>query len=161
MTVVPLEPAKNAAQPGAAGWPPSWQTLAHGISTGRYTDPAFLRLEYERLWSKVWQAAARVDAIPASGDFTTYEIGDQSVLLVRVDSTTIKAYYNVCPHRGTALGEGCGNFKDGRIVCPFHGWRWDLNGQNQESRAGGVLRGLPRSRHPPAIGADCCRGHLR
>jgi phenylpropionate dioxygenase-like ring-hydroxylating dioxygenase large terminal subunit len=131
MTVMPLDPGKNAQQSGAADWPTNWQTLPHAISTGRYIDPAFLRLEYERLWSRVWQAAARVDAIPQSGDYTTYEIGDESVLLVRVDSTTIKAYYNVCPHRGTALSEGCGTFKDGRIICPFHGWRWDLNGQNQ------------------------------
>jgi phenylpropionate dioxygenase-like ring-hydroxylating dioxygenase large terminal subunit len=112
-------------------WPAGWNIDPHGISVGRYIDPAFMRLEYERLWSRVWQAAARLDEIPEPGDYTTYEIGDQSVVVVRVDETTIKAYHNVCPHRGTALAQGSGRFGSCRIVCPFHGWRWDLAGNNQ------------------------------
>jgi phenylpropionate dioxygenase-like ring-hydroxylating dioxygenase large terminal subunit len=111
-------------------WPDSWLTLSHGIRSGRYTDPAFARLEHDKLWSRVWQAAARLDEIPAPGDFTTYDIGDQSVMLVRVDAATVKAYHNACPHRGTALSQGCGHFKNGNIICPFHGWRWDLQGRN-------------------------------
>lgn len=128
-------PSRAAAKPscasdGGADWPPSWIATAHSLGTGRYVDPAFTRLEHERLWSKVWQAAARVDEIPEPNDYTTYEIGSQSVLLVRVDKNTIKAYHNVCPHRGTTLGEGSGTFEGGRIICPFHGWRWDTSGKN-------------------------------
>jgi phenylpropionate dioxygenase-like ring-hydroxylating dioxygenase large terminal subunit len=115
----------------AQAWPSSWNTLDHGISTGRYIDPQFARLEYEKLWSRVWQAAARLDEVPNQGDFTTYNIGDQSVLVVRVDESTIKAYHNFCPHRGTALGKNCGTFRNQRIICPFHGWRWDLHGSNK------------------------------
>jgi phenylpropionate dioxygenase-like ring-hydroxylating dioxygenase large terminal subunit len=126
-------------------WPPGWNIDPHGISVGRYIDPAFMRLEYERLWSRVWQAAARLDEIPEAGDYTTYEIGDQSVVVVRVDESTVKAYHNVCPHRGTALAQGTGRFGSCRIVCPFHGWRWDLNGNNQfilerQEFRGGQLR---------------------
>jgi phenylpropionate dioxygenase-like ring-hydroxylating dioxygenase large terminal subunit len=116
---------------GGAGWPPSWQTMPHGISVGRYTDPAFQKLEYERLWNRVWQIAARLDEIPEINDYTTYEIGDQSAILVRVDASTIKAYRNFCPHRGTTLAEGCGAFRGGNIICPFHGWRWDTSGRNK------------------------------
>jgi phenylpropionate dioxygenase-like ring-hydroxylating dioxygenase large terminal subunit len=125
--------ARNSVQSSTSGtdWPPTWNTLPHGISVGRYIDPAFQKLEYQRLWNRVWQIAARVDEIPAVNDFTTYEIGDQAVILVRVDPETIKAYSNFCPHRGTALTEGCGTFNRGRIICPFHGWRWDLQGKNQ------------------------------
>src|ERR1700736_3933042 len=81
-------------------WPDSWQVLTHGIRSGRYTDPAFARLEYEKLWSRVWQVAARLDEIPEAGDYSTYDIGDQSVLIVRVDADTIKAYHNACPPPG-------------------------------------------------------------
>jgi phenylpropionate dioxygenase-like ring-hydroxylating dioxygenase large terminal subunit len=118
---------------GASGseQPPSWQTLEHGIRVGRYIDREFLKLEFERLWSKVWQVAARIDEIPEPNDFTTYTIGDQSIFLVRVDEDTVKAYHNVCPHRGTALTEGAGCFEHGNIICPFHGWRWDTQGENQ------------------------------
>ncbi len=112
-------------------WPESWKTLDHGIRVGRYKDPEFLQLEFDRLWSKVWQAAARVDAIPEVNDFITYDIGDQSVFVVRVDEDTVKAYHNVCPHRATALAEGIGTFENGNIICPFHGWRWDTEGENQ------------------------------
>lgn len=130
---------------GDNSWPPSWNTMPHGISVGRYIDPCFAALEYEKLWSKVWQAAIRLDEIPGPGDYTVYNIGDQSVLLVRIDADTIKAYHNVCPHRGTALGEGSGTFEHARIMCPFHGWRWNLSGQTQfilerQEFRGGQLR---------------------
>lgn len=126
-------------------WPVSWTTFPHGIGAGRYIDRAFVKLEYERLWKKTWQVAARLDEIPEPGDYTVYEIGDQSIMLVRVDVDTVKAYRNSCPHRGTALAHGCGSLQNERIVCPFHGWRWDLRGNNtlvldrQEFR-GGELR---------------------
>lgn len=120
--------SSSNASVAATDWPKRWQTLGLGLGVGRYTDPEFARLEFDKLWSRVWQVAARVDEIPQQGDYTTYKIGDQSILLVRVDETNVKAYYNFCPHRGTTLGDGCGHFKDGKIICPFHGWRWDLNG---------------------------------
>lgn len=111
-------------------WSETWQILGdHGLRSGRYTDPEFARLEHQRLWSRVWQAAARLSEVPEVGDFTTYDIGDQSVMVVRVDENTIKAYHNACPHRGTALSLGCGSFPNEKIICPFHGWRWDLGGQ--------------------------------
>lgn len=119
---------KAATTTGQAEWPASWTTLPNGLRSGRYTDPDFARLEHERLWSRTWQFAARLDEIPQPGDQTTYDIGDQSVLLVRVDADTIKAFHNVCPHRGTALSDGAGHFVKGRIICPFHGWKWDLKG---------------------------------
>src|ERR1700722_18399821 len=125
---------RGAPSPSAVGgteWPPSWNVQPEGISVGRYIDPAFTRLEHEKLWSRVWQAAARLDEVPETGDYTTYEIGDQSVVIVRADQTTVKAYHNVCPHRGTALAQGCGHFPSNRIMCPFHGWRWNFQGQNQ------------------------------
>ena len=113
-------------------WPDSWKVLTHGIRSGRYIDPAFAKLEYEKMWSRVWQAAARLDEIQNKGDYTTYDIGDQSVMIVRVDANTVKAYYNFCPHRGTALtGGGCGHFRNEKIICPFHGWRWDTAGNNE------------------------------
>lgn len=132
MSVTPLSSqSPGTGGSGGADWPPSWRTMPHGISVGRYTDPGFARLEHEKLWSRVWQAAARLDEIPQVGDFTTYTIGDQSVMLVRADESTVKGYFNFCPHRGTALSSGCGTFEHKRIICPFHGWRWDLQGNNQ------------------------------
>ncbi len=122
-----------AAEKIASDWPENWRLLAdgHGARKGRYVDAAFAQLEYDHLWSRVWQFAVRLDEIPGVGDFSTYEIGDQSVIVVRVDTDTIKAYHNFCPHRGTALSAGGrGHFDKNRIMCPFHGWKWDLAGNN-------------------------------
>ena len=146
MSLAAVAPASSSAAGSAGGdWPPDWQTAPHGIRVGRYTDPAFARLEFEKMWTRVWQVAARLDEIPQPGDYTVYTVGDQSVMLVRVDDATVKAYHNFCPHRGTALAQGCGSFERQRIVCPFHGWRWDLAGHNQlvlerEEFRGGELR---------------------
>ena len=126
-----VAPFTKAPAGGGTELPPHWQTKPHGISVGRYTDPAFAKLEFEKLWYRVWQPAARLDEIPEVGDYTTYTIGDQSVMLVRADESTVKAFFNFCPHRGTALSEGCGSFENKRIICPFHGWRWDLHGNNK------------------------------
>jgi hypothetical protein len=84
MNVVPHKASARSSQSGAGGgteWPPSWSTMPHGISVGRYVDPDFQKLEYAKLWSKVWQIAIRVDEIPEVNDYTVYTIGDQSVLL--------------------------------------------------------------------------------
>jgi len=116
---------------GLGELPPGCEVGEHSLGTGRYIDPAFAKLERDKLWLKVWQMAARLDEIPGPGDYTTYEILDQSVIVVRVDENTVKAYQNFCPHRGTALSQGCGHFDRGRIVCPYHGWRWDLAGRVQ------------------------------
>ena len=132
MSVTPFAASKKSSTPGGTDWPPSWTTMPHGISVGRYTDPGFARLEDEKLWSRVWQIAARLDEVPEPSDYTTYDIGTRSVFIVRVDANTIKAYHNVCPHRGTALSAGgCGHFKDDKIICPVHGWRWDTSGRNE------------------------------
>ena len=112
-------------------WPDSWGILKGGLGKGRYIDPAFAQLERDRLWKRVWQFAARVDEVPKPGDYTTYEIMDQSVMIVRVNEQVIKAYYNFCPHRATALSDGCGSLENKAIICPFHGWKWDLEGRNQ------------------------------
>lgn len=100
------------------------------VRAERYLDPGFAALEHERLWPRVWQMACRLDEIPAAGDFAEYVIGDQSVLVVRESATLVRAFFNACRHRATELAKGAGTFASGQIVCPFHGWRWRLDGSS-------------------------------
>ena len=100
-----------------------------------FVSPEYARAEADRLWSKVWQVAGRVEEIPKPGDYITYEVGEDSILIVRTAASAIKAYHNVCPHRGRRLidtppGENraCGNRK--AFVCGFHGWTYNLDGKN-------------------------------
>jgi nitrite reductase/ring-hydroxylating ferredoxin subunit len=81
------------------------------------------------LLAKVWQVACREEEIPEVGNYVTYDILDQSVIVVRTAPDTIKAHHNVCMHRGRRLTEGCG--KTGRFTCKFHGWQWNIDGDNE------------------------------
>lgn len=96
----------------------------------RYFDRAFFELEKERLWPHVWQMACRLEEIPAPGDYVEYEICEKSVVVVRQHDGSTKAFENACRHRATQLAVGTGRFGGGEIVCPFHGWRWNLDGSN-------------------------------
>ncbi len=97
------------------------------IPKERYTSPAFARLEWERMWTKVWLLAGRADAAPAPGDYFTFEIGPESVLVIRQRDGSLAARHNVCMHRGNRLREpGRGHAREFR--CLFHGWQYDLDG---------------------------------
>jgi len=98
------------------------------INKENYVSAEFLRREKEKLWPKVWQVACRLEEIPKVGDFVTYEVADESLIVVRTTENLVKAYHNVCPHRGRQLTEGCGRASQFR--CRYHGWTFDLDGNN-------------------------------
>src|SRR5579864_7540557 len=99
------------------------------IPAQRYYDPEFFELERKYFWPKVWQMACRLEEIPEIGDWVEYQILDKSVLVIRTRSG-IKAFHNACRHRGVRLGTGVGNCAAQGFVCPFHGWRWNMDGEN-------------------------------
>ena len=99
------------------------------IPSERYYDQGFFELE-KNLWLHSWQHACHETEIPNPGDFTEYKILDQSVMLIRQQDGSVKGFYNACRHRGTALACGTGTYRGGQVVCPFHGWRWNLDGSN-------------------------------
>jgi nitrite reductase/ring-hydroxylating ferredoxin subunit len=93
-----------------------------------YVSEAYARAENEKLWPKIWQIACRVEELPKVGDYVTYDILDESIIVVRSAPQKISAYYNVCQHRGRRLTEGCGHLT--HFHCRFHGWRYGLDGEN-------------------------------
>lgn len=93
-----------------------------------YISPDFLRLEKERLWPRVWQIACREQDLPHVGSFFTYDIMDESIVVVRTTPTELKAFFNACQHRGRRLTEGAG--VQSRFHCRFHGWQYNLDGSN-------------------------------
>ncbi len=99
------------------------------VPAKRYYDPEFYAMECELLWPRVWQMACRLDEIPEPGDFVVYDSLGQSVVVVRVDTKTVKAYHNACRHRGVALVADRGHLSSG-FTCPFHGWCFGLDGRS-------------------------------
>jgi phenylpropionate dioxygenase-like ring-hydroxylating dioxygenase large terminal subunit len=98
------------------------------IPKHRYTSPDYARLEWERMWTRVWLMAGRASDIPRPGDYFTFEIGIESILVIRQRDGGIAARHNVCMHRGNRLREpGRGHAE--RFACLFHGWQYDIDGR--------------------------------
>ncbi|HET8711994.1 MAG TPA: Rieske 2Fe-2S domain-containing protein, partial [Spongiibacteraceae bacterium] len=87
----------------------------------------FHRLEMERLWPRVWQIACREEELPSVGSYANYEIGHESILVVRSAPDSIKAFYNVCPHRGRRLRDDARGTLN-KFYCNYHAWTFDLDG---------------------------------
>lgn len=112
--------------PDVYRWTSPLPGVALTVPVDRYTSREFHDLEVEKVWTKVWQMACRVEDILEPGQFVKYDIADISVLVVRQRDGSIRAHRNVCLHRGRTLKE-----QDGRadsFQCPFHGITWDLDG---------------------------------
>ncbi len=95
------------------------------VPVSRYTTQAFHDLEMRNMWPKVWQMACREEEIPNVGDYTTYEIGSYSIIVVRTQQG-FRAHHNVCRHRGRRLCDADGHASS--FICPFHGFSWNLDG---------------------------------
>ncbi|MCG8314399.1 MAG: aromatic ring-hydroxylating dioxygenase subunit alpha [Pseudomonadales bacterium] len=104
------------------------------IPVEAFTSKQYAEAEGDRLWAKVWQQAGRVEEIPDVGSYITYEIGNDSILIVRNGKDSIKAFHNVCSHRGRRL---VSTPKDGhsargrqsKFVCGYHAWTFNVEGE--------------------------------
>ncbi|MBO0865049.1 MAG: aromatic ring-hydroxylating dioxygenase subunit alpha [Mycobacterium sp.] len=116
--------APHARREDAIGTPPQRPTL---VPSERYYSMAFAQLEVERMWPKVWQVACTVDHVAEPGDYFEYRCGPYSVLIVRGDDGALRAFQNVCRHRGNSLCTGTGSALR-ELRCGYHGWTYDLSG---------------------------------
>lgn len=97
-----------------------------GPDAAEYVSYEFHRLEVEKMWARVWQMACREDELASPGDHVVYEIVDTSILVVRGGDGVIRAFRNVCLHRGRQLRDCSGHAAAFR--CPYHGFTWSLDG---------------------------------
>jgi len=91
-----------------------------------YFSREVAELEKRRLWPHVWQVVCRQEELASVGSFVTYEILDESVILIRTTDDRLQAFHNACRHRGRRLLLGSGQAQ--QIACPFHGWRYNIDG---------------------------------
>ncbi len=119
------------AVPGPAGDVP----LA--LDPRLYSDPAALDAELDGLFQRTWQYAGHVGDLPEAGHYITARAGDQPVLVLRGDDGQLRAFRNVCRHRGSELLTGSGRCKKA-IRCRYHGWTYDATD--------GRLLGVPEHR---------------
>src|SRR5262249_19597535 len=82
----------------------------------------------ERFYFGMWVHAGRADQLPVPGDYVLRDIAGESVIITRAEDGFIRAFYNVCRHRGTRLCEDPEGRFPGLIRCPYHAWCYDLEG---------------------------------
>ncbi|MFE3169707.1 aromatic ring-hydroxylating dioxygenase subunit alpha [Streptomyces sp. NPDC059224] len=94
-----------------------------------YTDPGIFAQEQERIFEAMWFCVARAADLPKPGAFRTVDVGRESILVTRARDGSVRAYFNVCRHRGARLcTEEAGEVRRA-FQCPYHAWTYDLDGR--------------------------------
>jgi Rieske 2Fe-2S family protein len=95
-----------------------------------YTDAAHHQAELRDIWYKNWLYLCRAETLDGALSFRTFEVGDQPILLLRDGNLALRAYYNVCRHRGAILcTEPSGRLNTRLLTCPYHNWSFGLDGR--------------------------------
>ena len=117
--------------------------MQHTLPYSWYTDPEVLRREQERIFRPAWQYAGHTGQLPEPGTFFTGRSGRTPIVVTRARDGELRAFVNVCRHRGFPVAEGQG--KRETLQCPYHTWTYGLDGG---------LRSAPRSDEEPDFPRD-------
>ena len=98
-----------------------------------YTSDAVFKADMDRVISQKWIVAGHVSKVPNKGDYFLFRIGSEQIIIIREDADSVRAFFNVCRHRGSTLcSEASGNAR--KLVCPYHAWTYGLDGALQAAR---------------------------
>jgi Rieske 2Fe-2S family protein len=107
---------------------PTMSTQQMTLPARYYTDPEIFRRELETFFCGMWVCAGREEQVANPGDYFLSEVAGESIIVTRDSGGALRAFYNVCRHRGTRMcREQQGKFV-ARIQCPYHGWTYGLDG---------------------------------
>lgn len=106
-----------------------------------YSDPEFHAVELERIFRPSWQIVCHQSDIPEPGDWHTLDHCGESVIVVRGRDKILRAFTNVCRHRGSRIVDGASGCTK-KLVCPYHAWTYELDGR---------LTGVPDSASYPTL----------
>jgi Rieske 2Fe-2S family protein len=135
---------KSAQQVGPAADPraqESWRQL----EPRHYRDPEITELEERRIFARTWQLVGHVGRLPNPGDYMTSTAGSQPVLVLRDEHGELRAFRNVCRHRGSRLLSGSGQCGKA-IRCRYHGWTYRTDGELIGVPEGRSIAGLDKSK---------------
>ncbi len=103
-------------------------TLLRGdpITGDRYYSKEFAQREWDHMWTKIWHVAGRENELQEPGDYIVHHFMHESVIVVKQQNGTLRAFYNTCGHRGQRLVSNSSSTSD--FHCPYHGWVWGIDG---------------------------------
>ncbi|GAB2919074.1 aromatic ring-hydroxylating dioxygenase subunit alpha [Rhodococcus aerolatus] len=93
-----------------------------------YTDPEIFAAEQRQVLERMWFCAVRSDDLPTPGSFRTVQVGTESVLVVRGRDQVLRAFLNICRHRGARLCTEAEGSAGRSLQCPYHAWTYGLDG---------------------------------
>jgi Rieske 2Fe-2S family protein len=109
------------------------QSVGYSLGQAFYNSPQIFELDFDRVLSRQWQFVDHVSRLPNPGDFITYQIANESIIIIRDMQGELRAHFNVCRHRGSRLcAEAHGNTN--KLVCPYHAWVYALDGSLKSAR---------------------------
>src|SRR5438128_2452755 len=91
-----------------------------------YSDPDYFEAEQQAVFRPSWQIVCHESDIPNAGDYQTLDFLGELIAVVRGDDGRVRAFHNVCRHRGSRLLDGAHGNCGARINCPYHAWSYDL-----------------------------------
>ncbi len=101
---------------------------ARTLPAAAYVDPAIFASEQRAIFGAMWLSVARSEDLPNRGSFITRELAGEKLLIVRGHDHGLRAFFNVCRHRGARLIDEPAGTLRARIVCPYHAWSYELDG---------------------------------
>ena len=113
----------------------------YGLPAWAYTDPDMLAAEARRIFRPSWQIICHLNDIPSPGDWQQLSILGENIVAVRGEDGGVRAFANVCRHRGARILDGASGCAK-KLVCPYHAWTFELDGR---------LAGVPNRRDYPAL----------
>jgi Rieske 2Fe-2S family protein len=105
------------------------ESLIATLPGSSYTDPGIFAQEQEHIFEAMWFCAVRSADLAGPGAFRTVEVGRESVLITRARDNSVRAFLNVCRHRGAKLCTAETGEVKRAFQCPYHAWTYDLTGK--------------------------------
>lgn len=113
-----------------------------GLPAWSYHSPALLELEIREILLRHWQIVGHVSDMPKPGDYLSFDLGPERAFVLRQQDGTLRAFHNLCRHRGSRIVTGEQGHCKNALVCPFHGWVYNFDG---------TLRGAARPESFPEL----------
>lgn len=142
MSDAPAEPIRGDGGPFLSDGTRSWT-----LPSRYYVDRDIHDREQARIFQRSWCYVGHAGELPAAGSYLTDEVAGQPVMLVRGRDGRIRAFFNVCRHRGHLLLKGSGSLKSG-ITCPYHAWSYALDGRLRAARLTETVPGFDKADFP-------------
>jgi len=113
-----------------------------GLPGWTYSNKQLFKIEMKKIFSTHWQLACHVSDVAVVGSYVTFDIGNERAVIVRGQDNQVRAFHNLCRHRGSRVVADSSGVCKHVLTCPFHGWSYNLDG---------TLRGASRSSTLPKL----------